>query len=191
MPLHILNPSLNLHWREKEGQHCKWCSAMIVHNLRMIASILLFSPFLVFPSTDLLFWPLLSSELIVTPRAHSGGWKLLVPYVNIGLFSPCCFNYHKNTLFLSNFVRNLRCGSFCSKGWKSTVGENQRGLLKGTRTEFKMVLYSVISKGYCIIKPILYICLFSPLKTLNFCYASMTLNGAYGQLSIFCCMFVH
>lgn len=157
----------------------------------MITSILLFSPFLIILIIDLLFWPLLKSELIETPRAHSDVWKSIVSDVGIGLFSLCWFNCHKDTLFLSNFMRNLRCGSFCSKGWKSTVGENQRGILKGTKTEFKLVLYSVTSKGHHIIKSALYICFFPPLKTLNFRCASMTLYGAYGQLSIFCYMFVH
>lgn len=130
-----------------------------MHNL---TSILLLSPFLIILITDLLFWPLLSSELIIIPRAHSDGWKPIVPYVNTGLLSPCCLNCHKDTLFLSNFMRNLRCGSFCSKGWKSTVGENKRGILKGTRTEFKMVLYSVTYKGHHIIKTVLCIWFFFP-----------------------------
>jgi len=127
--------------------------------------------------------------LIVNPRAHSDGWKPIILYANVGQFSLCCFNCNKAPLYLSNFKRKLRHACFYFKDWKSTVGENQRGILKGTRTEFKLHLYSVISKG-CRITKCVFFC-FSLLETLNFCSASMTLNGAYGQLSIFCCVFMH
>lgn len=129
-------------------------------------------------------------------KAHSDDWNPVVLCVNIGVHVyPCCFNCNKATLFLSNFMKNLRHACFCFWGWKSNVGENQRGILKGIRTEFKLVLYSVISRGCQTRKSVVFWCgvLFfsSSLKTLNFCYASMALNGACGQLSIFCSVFVH
>lgn len=86
------------------------------------------------------FLTIQSTELIANPKAHSTDWQSIVLYVNIGLFPPCSIICNEAILFLNN-IRKLIHACFFFKSWKSTVGENQRQILKGTRTDFLSCFY--------------------------------------------------
>lgn len=126
---------------------------MIVHVLRMTLSILLFNSFLLIPSIQFAFLTTTEHWVDSNPKSTFCWLKPLVLYVNI---RQNCFPdvpliaikpLYFSVTWENSDIRKLRHACFCFKVWKSAVGENQRGILKGTRTEFKLFLYSVISKG--------------------------------------------